>query len=68
MGKFKGAFLWEVLWLQNTLLKEWNIEPDVIAGICTEFSEALLKPLFIQADKRVAFFDSLLIARLTSGS
>ena len=29
----------------------WTIKPEVIAGICTEFSEALLRPLLSQVDE-----------------
>ena len=46
----------------------WNIKPDVIAGICTEFSEALFEAVVNSSSRKSRIFDSLLIARLTSGS
>ena len=46
----------------------WNIKPDVIAAICTDFNAAFSKQLSNQADAQVAFFDSILTARLTPGS
>ena len=51
MGRFRSVSLWEEQWLQNTLLKEkvlregWDIQPDAIAAICTDFSEALFEAI-----------------------
>ena len=62
-------------WLQNSLLKEKvlqekdGVSSRMLLQESVQSSVRLsLKPLLIQADERVAFFDSLLIAKLTSGS
>ena len=75
MVKIKRASLWEVLWLQNTLLKEKvTQETDGLSSrrVLQESVQSSvrlsLKPLFMQADERVVFSGSSLIARLAPGS
>ena len=72
---FRSVSLWEVQWLQNTLLKEKVLREK--AGISnlillTRSVQILVEPFSMQlsnqADARVAFSDSILTARLTPGS
>ena len=46
----------------------WNIKPDVISAICSDFSEALFEAIVNLADVRVAGFDSNLSAWFTLGT
>ena len=67
--------LWKMLWLQHTLLKEKVLQEKagisklmlLLQSVQSSVRHSL-KPLLSQSDEGVAFFDSLLIARLTSGS
>ena len=50
LAKFKDASVLGAPWMQNTLSEGeslsregWTVKLDVIAGICTEFSEALFE-------------------------
>ena len=72
---FRSVSLWEVQWLQNTLLKEKVLREK--AGVSnlillTRSVQILVEPfsrqLSNQADARVAFSDSILTAILTPGS
>ena len=46
----------------------WTIKPDVIAGACAKFSEALFEAVIIQTDERVGCPDSYLTARMSPGN
>ena len=46
----------------------WNIKPDIISAMYTDFSEALFEAIVDLADVRVAGFDSNLSAWFTPGS